>query len=173
MAVRQRLDIKQSQGLRLTPQVTQSLQLLQMTNLELRAFLAEELERNPLLEERRREEAGGSEASERQDTTSKDELDYDDLAALDQGSDAIYGGDSLNLIPSAPPPVDQFTLRWVSKVGTTYRIRYSVDLIAEAAVAIEFGASGEDLARVVHAHPTLSETIKEAALASDSRAIHF
>ncbi len=39
------------------------------------------------------------------------------------------------------------------------------DLIAEAAVAVEFGASGEDLARASHAHPTLAEVIKEAALA--------
>jgi dihydrolipoamide dehydrogenase len=47
------------------------------------------------------------------------------------------------------------------------------DLIAEAAVAIEFGASSEDLARSCHAHPTLAETLKEAALAVDRRAIHI
>ena len=46
------------------------------------------------------------------------------------------------------------------------------DLIAEAAVAFEFKASAEDLARSVHAHPTLSEVLKEAALAVDGRAIH-
>lgn len=46
------------------------------------------------------------------------------------------------------------------------------DLIAEAAVAIEFGASSEDLARASHAHPTLAECLKEAALAVDGRAIH-
>lgn len=46
------------------------------------------------------------------------------------------------------------------------------DLIAEAAVAIEFGASAEDLARSSHAHPTLAECLKEAALAVDQRAIH-
>jgi dihydrolipoamide dehydrogenase len=46
------------------------------------------------------------------------------------------------------------------------------DLIAEAAVAIEFGASSEDLARASHAHPTLAEALKEAALAVDGRAIH-
>ncbi|RMG42508.1 MAG: dihydrolipoyl dehydrogenase [Acidobacteria bacterium] len=47
------------------------------------------------------------------------------------------------------------------------------DLIAEAAVAIEFGASSEDLARSVHAHPTLPEAIKEAALAAFDRPIHL
>jgi len=46
------------------------------------------------------------------------------------------------------------------------------DLIAEAAIAMEFGASSEDIARSCHAHPTLAETIHEAALAVDGRAIH-
>jgi dihydrolipoamide dehydrogenase len=46
------------------------------------------------------------------------------------------------------------------------------DLIAEAAVAIEFGASSEDLARCSHAHPTLAEALKEAALSVAGRAIH-
>ncbi len=46
-------------------------------------------------------------------------------------------------------------------------------LIAEATLAIEFGASAEDIARTCHAHPTLSEAVKEAALADDGRAIHI
>ena len=45
-------------------------------------------------------------------------------------------------------------------------------LIAEIGLALEFGASAEDIARTCHAHPTLSETIKEAALAVDGRALH-
>jgi len=45
-------------------------------------------------------------------------------------------------------------------------------LIAEAVLAIELGASAEDLARTCHAHPTLSEAVKEAALDVDERAIH-
>lgn len=47
------------------------------------------------------------------------------------------------------------------------------DLIAELAVAIEFHASAEDVARASHAHPTLAEAIKEAALAVDKRTIHI
>lgn len=47
------------------------------------------------------------------------------------------------------------------------------DLIAELAVAIEFGASAEDLARSAHAHPTLAECVKEAALAVAGRTIHL
>jgi dihydrolipoamide dehydrogenase len=47
------------------------------------------------------------------------------------------------------------------------------NMIAEAAVAMEFGASSEDIARTCHAHPTLPEAVKEAALAVAKRAIHF
>ena len=47
------------------------------------------------------------------------------------------------------------------------------NMIAEAAVAMEFGAAAEDIARTCHAHPTLPEAVKEAALAVDKRAIHM
>ncbi len=47
------------------------------------------------------------------------------------------------------------------------------ELIAEACVLIEFSGSSEDLARTCHAHPTLSEAVREAALAVDKRAIHM
>ena len=47
------------------------------------------------------------------------------------------------------------------------------ELIAEAVLAIEYSASAEDLARTVHGHPTLSEALKEAALAVDKRPIHI
>lgn len=47
------------------------------------------------------------------------------------------------------------------------------EIIAEAAVLMEFGGSAEDLARTCHAHPTLTEAVKEAALAAGKRAIHI
>ena len=47
------------------------------------------------------------------------------------------------------------------------------ELIAEAVVAMEFNASAEDIARICHAHPTLSEAMHEASLAVDKRALHF
>ena len=47
------------------------------------------------------------------------------------------------------------------------------ELISEAVVAMEFGAASEDLARICHAHPTLSEAMHEAALACDKRPLHF
>lgn len=46
-------------------------------------------------------------------------------------------------------------------------------LIAEAVIAMEFGGSAEDIARTCHAHPTLEEVMKEAALAVDNRALHI
>src|ERR1700730_9474702 len=47
------------------------------------------------------------------------------------------------------------------------------NMIAEAAIAMEFGAAAEDIARTCHAHPTLPEAVREAALAVDKRAIHM
>ena len=47
------------------------------------------------------------------------------------------------------------------------------NMIAEAAVAMEFGASSEDIARTCHAHPTLTEAVKEAAMAVEKRSIHM
>ena len=50
---------------------------------------------------------------------------------------------------------------------------YASELISEAVVAMEFKASSEDIARICHAHPSLSEATKEAALAVDKRALNF
>ena len=47
------------------------------------------------------------------------------------------------------------------------------DMIAEATLAVEFAASAEDVARSFHAHPTLPEALKEAALAVNKQAIHI
>jgi dihydrolipoamide dehydrogenase len=47
------------------------------------------------------------------------------------------------------------------------------ELIAESVAAMEFNASAEDIARICHAHPTLSEAVHEAALAVDKRPLHF
>lgn len=47
------------------------------------------------------------------------------------------------------------------------------EMIAEGTLAIEYGASSEDVARTCHAHPTLAEAFKEAAMATYDKAIHF
>jgi dihydrolipoamide dehydrogenase len=46
-------------------------------------------------------------------------------------------------------------------------------LISEIVIAMEFGGSAEDIARTCHAHPTLEEAVKEAALAVDGRPLHI
>jgi len=46
------------------------------------------------------------------------------------------------------------------------------ELIAEAVMAMEFGASSEDIARICHAHPSMSEVMREAALAVDRRSLN-
>jgi dihydrolipoamide dehydrogenase len=58
-------------------------------------------------------------------------------------------------------------------LGVQLLAPHASDIIAEACVAMEFHASAEDLARTMHAHPTLPEALKEAALAADKRAIHI
>ena len=47
------------------------------------------------------------------------------------------------------------------------------ELIAEAVLALEYSASSEDLQRTMHAHPTLSEAVHEAALSADKRSIDY
>ena len=59
--------------------------------------------------------------------------------------------------------------QWVLNGAKTFITHGS---IGEVVVAMEFNGSAEDLARIVHAHPTLSEAVHEAALAVDKRAIH-
>lgn len=58
-------------------------------------------------------------------------------------------------------------------LGVHILAAHASDMIAEAVVAMEFGGSSEDLARSFHAHPTLPEALKEAALAVEKRAIHI
>ena len=51
--------------------------------------------------------------------------------------------------------------------------KHAGDLIAELAMSVEFGVSSEDIARTCHAHPTLNEAVKEAALAVDGRTLNI
>jgi RNA polymerase sigma-54 factor len=94
----QRLEIRQGQGLVITPQLQQAIKLLQLSNLELEAFVEAELERNPLLQ---REDAEPGEANEalpeRAETADRAEMTFDDGRASDGGdavdarSDDLYG----------------------------------------------------------------------------------
>jgi dihydrolipoamide dehydrogenase len=57
-------------------------------------------------------------------------------------------------------------------LGATIVGPYASDLISEIVAVVEFNGSSEDIARTVHAHPTLPEAVREAALAVDKRSIH-
>ena len=92
---------------------------------------------------------------------------YDGLAA-----DATAAGFGL---AAGDPRVDSEGLpvpAWAPHASREFAVSHGWH-IAEAAVAMAYGASSEDIARVCHAHPTLSEAVKEAALAVDKRPIHM
>jgi len=70
--------------------------------------------------------------------------------------------------------IDSLNLKNSDKILGVHMIGPDVGtMIAEVVLAMEFGASSEDIARTCHAHPTLNEAVREAALAVDKRAIHF
>ena len=99
MALNQRLEIRQGQGLVMTPQLQQALKLLQMSNLDLQVFVEQELERNPLLEreegeapaEREAEPVAGDGASL---TLSEDAPPANAAEAVDTDYDNVYGEDA-------------------------------------------------------------------------------
>ncbi|MEO0644519.1 MAG: RNA polymerase sigma-54 factor, partial [Pseudomonadota bacterium] len=86
MSIRQRLDIRQSQSLVMTPQLQQAIKLLQLSNIELAEFVDAEIERNPLLERGERDDA--PEAAEK-DAGSRAELALDDRAGLNEAREAL------------------------------------------------------------------------------------
>lgn len=94
----QRLEIRQGQGLVITPQLQQAIKLLQLSNLELEAFVEAELERNPLLQREDAEPGDANEATpERAETADRAEMTFEDgragdgADAVDARSDDVYG----------------------------------------------------------------------------------
>jgi RNA polymerase sigma-54 factor len=116
MALTQRLELRQGQSLVMTPQLQQAIKLLQLSNLELAAYVEGELERNPLLERDEREPAGEAEretaereaAPERLETELARE-DFSKAADLDAHQDDLYEGDTAP--PSNMPLTDWSTVR--------------------------------------------------------------
>lgn len=100
MALNQRLEIRQGQGLVMTPQLQQAIKLLQMSNLELQEFVDQELEKNPLLEREEgepaepREEPPAAESSEASLVLSEDAPPSDAATALDTDYENVYSEDS-------------------------------------------------------------------------------
>ncbi|HZP19357.1 MAG TPA: RNA polymerase factor sigma-54 [Bauldia sp.] len=99
MALSHKLELRQSQSLVMTPQLMQAIKLLQLSNLDLVAYVEAELERNPLLERAEAEESGDSDgAAERpDDTAARDALETDDWQEA-----AFAGGDRESAGVAAP-----------------------------------------------------------------------
>src|SRR5882757_2561433 len=102
MALTQRLEFRQSQSLVMTPQLMQAIKLLQLSNLDLSAFVEEELERNPLLErtsDGTEAPVAGEAVAERAEFSDSDHSDsgYGDDAAAEQANGS--GGDGFEPAP--------------------------------------------------------------------------
>src|SRR5256885_13081778 len=163
MALGPSLSIRQSQQLVLTPQLTQAIKLLQLSNLELEAFIAEEVSKNPLLESPSGEDEAEAPASE----SAADETEGDE-AADDPGADNLILGQAEDDRPldvdwtSEALETDSFSDVVTSGGGEEAfdfdRVQYSATSLAEHLLDQLHGASGDvgDLARIIA--ETLDET---------------
>lgn len=148
------LSIRQSQQLVLTPQLRQAIQLLQLSNLELESFLAEELSKNPLLE------AMSDDREEQPGDFARDEVDIDE-APNDPGADDLIMGQADDDRPldvdwtSEALETDSFSDVVTSPSGEEAfdfdRVQYSAGSLAEYLIDQLHGASGPvgDLARII------------------------
>ena len=156
MALGPRLDIRQTQSLVLTPQLTQAIRLLQLSNLELEAVIAEEMAKNPLLEASAAEDESGGEApvadavefGEEPAEPGADELMISADGTSDQPLDFDWNIEALE--------TDSFTDVVVSGGGGEdgpdfERMEYAADSLAEHLQNQLHGASGQvgDLARAI------------------------
>ena len=141
------LSIRQSQQLVLTPQLTQAIKLLQLSNLELDAFIAEELSKNPLLESRSDEEAGEQPAGESGGDEAggyeaADDPGADDLilgtAEDDRPLDVDWTSEALEIDSYA----DVVTSSASDEAFDFDRVQYSASSLAEHLLD-QFGEEGE------------------------------
>jgi RNA polymerase sigma-54 factor len=156
------LSIRQSQQLVLTPQLRQAIQLLQLSNLELDAFLAEELSKNPLLEARSDEldepPAGDFERDEIESDDAPDDPGADDLIMGDADDDRPLDVDWTSEALEIDSYSDVVTSGGGEEAFDFDRIQYSAASLAEYLLDQLHGASGPvgDLARIIA--ETLDET---------------
>lgn len=93
MAAHQRLDMRQGQSLVMTPQLQQAIKLLQLSNIELAEFVAEEIERNPLLENKENGDSGDHD-TDLSEPKSREELALDTDSALNVAREALDASDN-------------------------------------------------------------------------------
>ena len=133
MALNQRIELRQGQSLVMTPQLQQAIKLLQYNNLELADYVEQELERNPLLDEIRDEDAPGLIEPTEGETPHKEEADYSQTGD-NTGDDTFDGGDVGDKAPlslseeGAPPAPD-------GDLDTDYENVYADQSIADATPA--------------------------------------
>jgi RNA polymerase sigma-54 factor len=94
MAMGPRLDLRQSQSLVMTPQLQQAIRLLALSNLEIEGFIAEEVEKNPLLEAERDDARDGDDQSDNGDMGDFDADDFDEPITADRILDGTEAGDA-------------------------------------------------------------------------------
>ncbi|MET4895802.1 RNA polymerase factor sigma-54 [Sphingomonadaceae bacterium jetA1] len=94
MSLAPRLDVRQSQSLVMTPQLQQAIKLLALSNLEIEAFIADEVEKNPLLDAQGIREVATPERAEREGPAGADELVLGTAPAEDRGLDLDYATES-------------------------------------------------------------------------------
>src|SRR3982751_142705 len=143
------LSIRQSQSLVLTPQLTQAIKLLQLSNLELEAFIAEELSKNPLLESPSGEDdpespSSGAEVAERDSDESSDEPGADNLilgqAEDDRPLDVDWTSEALENDSFA----DVVTSSGGDEAFDIDRVQYSAASLAEHLLDQLHGVSGRE-----------------------------
>ena len=156
------LSIRQSQQLVLTPQLRQAIQLLQLSNLELDAFIAEELSKNPLLEGRSDEPdeqpAGDFVADEADSNETPDDPGADDIISGQANDDRPLDVDWQSEALETDSFSDVVTSGGGDEAFDFERVEYSAGSLAEHLTDQLHGASGElgDLARIIS--ETLDET---------------
>jgi RNA polymerase sigma-54 factor len=156
------LSIRQSQQLVLTPQLRQAIQLLQLSNLELDAFLAEELAKNPLLEGRSEEPdeqpAGDFVADEADSNETPDDPGADDLISGHADDDRPLDVDWQSEALETDSFADVVTSVGSDEAFDFERIEYSAGSLSEPLTEQLHAVTGElgELARIIA--PTLDET---------------
>lgn len=152
MALSSKLELRQGQGLVMTPQLQQAIKLLQLSNLELTEYVEGELERNPLLEQsdtsdgpEERRSSGESEAATHDSASGNEEAEGSDSELLDlttntaqHDTESVFDTDAENVFPESTEPGPPPGSDWTSlKSGTSAGVGNDVNL--EAFVAEEIG----------------------------------
>ncbi|MDP6389161.1 MAG: RNA polymerase factor sigma-54 [Alphaproteobacteria bacterium] len=180
MAISQRLDLRQTQSLVMTPQLQQAIKLLQLSNIELSAFVEEELAENPMLEHDESEgDAPGDREREGNETGEEDAASADDVGSFDETGEAPVeafddvpaGPDTMELTAgeSLPAEADKPLDMEYEEVWNDENPRDVADDIPSGFTEIPMGSGGRldfgntvaDLEATLSDEPTLREHLLE------------